>query len=91
MLICEHTEPPPVCIKSADSLVLTQPTLCGSLLLPAAHILSAVDPATGKPLDDAQAKAEIAIFMAAGFESTSHAITWCLVMLVRHTAPFNGL
>jgi hypothetical protein len=49
----------------------------------AAHILSAIDPATGKPLDDAHAKQEIAIFMAAGFETTSHAITWCLTMLVR--------
>jgi cytochrome P450 len=49
----------------------------------AAHILSAIDPATGKPLDNAHAKGEMAIFMAAGFETTSHAITWCLTMLVR--------
>jgi cytochrome P450 len=51
--------------------------------LHAAHILSAVDPATGKPIDDGHAKGEIATFMAAGFETTSHAITWTLTMLVR--------
>jgi cytochrome P450 len=51
-------------------------------LLYAAHLLSAIDPATGKPLDDHQLKAEISTFMAAGFETTSHAITWCLTMLV---------
>jgi len=48
-----------------------------------AHILAAIDPATGQPLDDVQVKAEVATFMAAGFETTSHAITWCLTMLVR--------
>ena len=58
---------------------------CLLLCLCAAHILSAVDPATGKPLDDAHAKGEIAIFMAAGFETTSHAITWSLTLLVRAT------
>lgn len=47
----------------------------------AAHILSAIDPDTGRPLTDAQAKAEVGVFMAAGFETTSHAITWCLTML----------
>ena len=48
----------------------------------AAHVMSAIDPATNKPLNDHQVKAEIATFMAAGFETTSHAITWCLTMLV---------
>jgi cytochrome P450 len=56
---------------------------CALRLLCAAHLLSAIDPATGKPLDDHQLKAEISTFMAAGFETTSHAITWCLTMLVR--------
>jgi cytochrome P450 len=55
-------------------------TVCSSCA--AAHILSAIDPATSKPIDDAHAKGEIATFMAAGFETTSHAITWCLTMLV---------
>jgi cytochrome P450 len=53
----------------------------------AAHLLSAIDPATGQPLNDHQVKAEIATFMAAGFETTSHAITWCLTMLV--SVPAN--
>jgi cytochrome P450 len=48
----------------------------------AGHLLSAIDPATGKPLDDTQIKAEVSTFMAAGFETTSHAITWTLTMLV---------
>lgn len=56
--------------------------MCVSHLLPAAHILSAIDPTTGKPLDDTRAKGEIAVFMAAGFETTSHSITWTLSMLV---------
>eukprot|EP00878_Enallax_costatus_P035122 GHUV01039103.1.p1 GENE.GHUV01039103.1~~GHUV01039103.1.p1 ORF type:complete len:122 (+),score=16.88 GHUV01039103.1:851-1216(+) len=38
----------------------------------AAHLLSVKDPATGKPLTPRQLRAEIAIFMAAGFETTSH-------------------
>jgi cytochrome P450 len=52
------------------------------LLLRTAHLLSAIDPATGKPLDDRQLRAEISTFMGAGFETTSHAITWNLTMLV---------
>ena len=43
--------------------------------------MAAINPATGKPLDDGQLRAEIGTFMAAGFETTSHAITWCLTML----------
>lgn len=50
--------------------------------LPSAHILSAIDPTTGKPLDDSQVKAEIGTFMMAGFETTSHAISWTLALLV---------
>jgi cytochrome P450 len=45
-------------------------------------LLSAIDPATGQSLDDTQIKAEVSTFMAAGFETTSHAITWTLTMLV---------
>lgn len=41
----------------------------------AAHLLSVKDPATGKPLTPNQLKAEIATFMAAGFETTSHVST----------------
>jgi hypothetical protein len=52
------------------------------LLCLAAHILSTIYPATDKPLSNDQARAEFSIFMAAGFETTSHAITWCLTMLV---------
>jgi cytochrome P450 len=48
----------------------------------AAHLLSAIDPATGQPLNDHQVKAEIGTFMAAGFETTSHAIGWTLTLLV---------
>jgi cytochrome P450 len=44
--------------------------------------MAAINPATGKPLDDGQLRAEIGTFMAAGFETTSHAITWNLTMLV---------
>lgn len=47
------------------------------------HIQSAIDPATGKPINNVQARAEISIFLAAGFETTSTAITWCLALLVR--------
>jgi cytochrome P450 len=42
------------------------------------------DPGTGCPLSVNQLKAEISVFMAAGFESTSHAITWTLTALAVH-------
>jgi cytochrome P450 len=29
--------------------------------------------------------------MAAGFETTSHAITWCLTMLVSHSVSLAGI
>lgn len=38
----------------------------------ATHLLSVTDPATGKPLTVNQLKGEVATFMAAGFETTSH-------------------
>eukprot|EP00775_Hariotina_reticulata_P009275 gene9275-9440_t len=50
----------------------------------AAHLLTVKDPATGLPLTHHQLKAEIAVFMAAGFETTSHAITWALTALAAH-------
>eukprot|EP00879_Flechtneria_rotunda_P005512 GHRR01005805.1.p1 GENE.GHRR01005805.1~~GHRR01005805.1.p1 ORF type:complete len:446 (+),score=181.55 GHRR01005805.1:1961-3298(+) len=50
----------------------------------AAHLLAVKDPATGRQLAKDQLKAEIATFMAAGFETTSHAITWTLAALAAH-------
>lgn len=87
---CVLTWPLRLCVNLPLHLLCSLPVLpvCAGpcvqhpLSVPA-HILSAIDPATGKPLDDCQAKAEIATFMAAGFETTSHAITWTLTMLVR--------
>jgi cytochrome P450 len=38
----------------------------------------------GQPLNRSQLKTEVAAFMAAGFETTSHAITWTLAMLAAH-------
>lgn len=48
----------------------------------AGHLLTAIDPDTGKPLDEFRLKSEIATFMGAGFETTSHAITYGLALLV---------
>jgi hypothetical protein len=53
-------------------------------VLSTAHLLSVKDPATGLPLTHSQLKAEISIFMAAGFETTSHAITWTMAALAAH-------
>lgn len=70
-------------------LPLTLATLCMyplprlSTALSSAHLLSAVDPSTGKPLDASQLKAEVSTFMLAGFETTSHGISWTLTLLVR--------
>ena len=50
----------------------------------AGHLLQAIDPVTNKPLHPDQLKAEMAIVMAAGFETTSHAITWTLAALATH-------
>eukprot|EP00879_Flechtneria_rotunda_P019547 GHRR01020534.1.p1 GENE.GHRR01020534.1~~GHRR01020534.1.p1 ORF type:complete len:610 (+),score=222.87 GHRR01020534.1:694-2523(+) len=49
------------------------------------HLLKVVDPATGKRLVRDQLKAEIAIMMGAGFETTSHAISWTLAALAAHS------
>jgi cytochrome P450 len=38
----------------------------------------------GAPLSRNQLKTEVAAFMAAGFETTSHAITWTLAALAAH-------
>ncbi|WIA30909.1 hypothetical protein OEZ86_000961 [Tetradesmus obliquus] len=48
------------------------------------HLLKVRDPATGQPLSFAQAKAEMAIMMGAGFETTSHALSWTLAALAAH-------
>lgn len=65
--------------------------LCGRACFFAAHILSAVDPVSGQPLSDRRVMAEVAAFMGAGFETTSHTITWALTLLVsigsRQQAP----
>ncbi|GBF98675.1 cytochrome P450 [Raphidocelis subcapitata] len=48
------------------------------------HILNAKDPVRGQPLDTAQLKAEIGIVFGAGFETTSHAISWTLGAVAAH-------
>lgn len=48
------------------------------------HLLKVIDPNTGTCLDDARLKAEIAIVFGAGFETTSHAISWTLASLAAH-------
>ncbi|KAI8464971.1 MAG: cytochrome P450 [Monoraphidium minutum] len=48
------------------------------------HLLNVVDPATGLKLSDTQLKAELAIVFGAGFETTSHAISWALGALAAH-------
>ncbi|WIA20759.1 hypothetical protein OEZ85_005126 [Tetradesmus obliquus] len=48
----------------------------------AAHLLQAR--VNGQPLNRNQLKTEVAAFMAAGFETTSHAITWSLALLAAH-------
>lgn len=50
----------------------------------AGHLLTAINPDTGKPLDEFRLKSEIATFMGAGFETTSHAITYGLALLAAH-------
>ncbi|KAF6256430.1 cytochrome P450 [Scenedesmus sp. NREL 46B-D3] len=48
------------------------------------HLLKVRDPATGQPLSFAQAKAEMGIMMGAGFETTSHALSWTMAALATH-------
>jgi cytochrome P450 len=48
------------------------------------HLLKVRHPATGQPLDMAQLKSELGIVLGAGFETTSHAITWTLAALATH-------
>ena len=50
----------------------------------AAHLLRVVDPSTGKRLDRARLKAEVSTVFGAGFETTSHALTWALRALAAH-------
>ena len=42
------------------------------------------DPATGKPLNQGQLKAELGMVLGAGFETTSNAIAWTLGALATH-------
>jgi cytochrome P450 len=53
-------------------------------LHPAGHLFKVRDPATGQPLTFDQMKAEMAIIMAAGFETTSNALVWTLAALATH-------
>lgn len=50
----------------------------------AGHLLKVIDPTTGRPLSLAKLKAEMSIMYVAGFETTSHAITWSLGLLAAH-------
>lgn len=49
-----------------------------------AHLLKARIQPGNVPLSRDQLKSEVATFMAAGFETTSHAITWVLAALAAH-------
>ncbi|KAI8476126.1 MAG: cytochrome P450 [Monoraphidium minutum] len=57
----------------------------------AGHLLRAVNPDTGRPLTLAELKGELSIFYIAGFETTSHAITWTLGLLAAHPAAQAAL
>ena len=49
------------------------------------------DPATGKPLSQGQLKAELAVMLGAGFETTSNAIAWTMGLLATHPAVQSKL
>ena len=49
------------------------------------------DPATGKPLNQGQLKAELGMVLGAGFETTSNAIAWTLGALATHPAVQSKL
>jgi hypothetical protein len=48
------------------------------------HLFRVKDPATQQPLTMPHMKAELGIVLGAGFETTSHAITWTLAALATH-------
>ena len=49
------------------------------------------DPATGKPLNQNQLKAELGVVLGAGFETTSNAIAWTMGALATHPAVQSKL
>jgi cytochrome P450 len=55
------------------------------------HLLKVKDPTTGNPLTPAQLKANLGIILAAGFETTSHAIAWTMGALATHPAVQSKL
>ncbi|GBF98134.1 cytochrome P450 [Raphidocelis subcapitata] len=57
----------------------------------AGHLLKVVDPTTGGPLSLQKLKGELSIFYIAGFETTSHAITWTLGLLASHPSAQRRL
>jgi cytochrome P450 len=50
-----------------------------------------IDPKTNRPLSLQKVKEELSIFYIAGFETTSHAITWSLGLLASHPAVQDQL
>ncbi|KIY97592.1 Cytochrome P450 4F3 [Monoraphidium neglectum] len=55
------------------------------------HLLRVIDPSSGKPLTLDKLKGELSIFYIAGFETTSHAITWTLGLLAAHPQQQDAL
>jgi cytochrome P450 len=49
------------------------------------------DPASGKPLNQGQLKAELGMVLGAGFETTSNAIAWTMGALATHPAVQSQL
>ncbi|KAK9825238.1 hypothetical protein WJX74_002715 [Apatococcus lobatus] len=48
------------------------------------HLLALKDPATGRPLTDAQLEAELVTFFFAGYDTSNAAISWTLGLLAAH-------
>lgn len=57
----------------------------------AGHLLKVIDPTTGRPLSLSKLKGELSIFYIAGFETTSHAISWSLGLLASHPSVQDKL
>jgi fatty acid synthase len=72
-------------LKSVFTQMLLQP------LRFAAHLFKVKDPATGKPLNQGQLRAELGIMLGAGFETTSNAIAWTMGALATHPAVQSKL
>jgi hypothetical protein len=73
-----------LCVKSPNMQLFHAlfMSCCCHCCLFAAHLLNVR--VNGQPLSRNQLKTEVAAFMAAGFETTSHAITWTLAALAVH-------